>query len=197
MEEKKKWSYEELDAFITDITNAMLEAREGGSYVKAFEHALNKDFRGYGWLNSDLKPFMTRGYDETMRVALGAEMSGHGGWKYPVLERFADPEQGMIVFEWLMESPWPAVEDGHYTGFYRADGTGYTVHWYAGNMESMEQEDLGVGQPLQWSHELGLASGQMSKTLEDQFYLRRMKEKQAMLSWRDHLEDLQEEYQGA
>lgn len=194
MAETNKWSYEELDNFMTDLVRVMLEAREGGSYVKAFEHTLHKDFRGYGWLNSDMNPFIVRGYDETMRVALGAEMSGHGGWKYPVLERLVDPEQGLIAYEWLMESPWPAVEDGHYTGFYRADGTGYTVHWYAGEMQSLEQEDLGVGQPLQWSHELGLASGQMSKTLEDQFYLRRMKEKQAMLAWRDHLEDIREEY---
>lgn len=195
---EKNWSYEELEKFLMDLDKAMVAARQpDGSYVKAFEKLYSKEFRGYKWVNSDMNPFVVRGIDQVMRVALGAEMSGHGGWKYPMLDYWVDQEQGFVVFEWLMESPWPVkfkeeyYRDGEY---YRADGTGYTFHFYGGNMQSIEQEDCCPATPLQFSHELGLATGQMNATLEDQFYMRRGKEKQAFIAWQEHLEDVREEY---
>lgn len=198
MAEEKKWSYEELEEFLKKLDVAMTWARtDEGSYVKAFEGLYSKDFRGYKWVNSDMNPFVVRGIDQTMRIALGAEMSGHGGWKYPMLDYWIDEEQGVVAYEWLMESPWPVKNPENYYrdgDFYRATGTGYTIHFYGGDMLTMEQEDCCPATPLQFSHELGLATGQMNQALEDQFYMRRSKEKQSFIAWQEHLEDVAEEY---
>jgi len=190
-EDNKTYSYEELRIFAKKVHDDMLEARETGSYVKAMGSLYSDDIVGYGWsLGPGLPNFYAKGKEEIMRIALGAEMSGHSAWKYPWIHYGIDPEQGVIWYNWFMESPWEKP-DGT---FYFAHGSGYSIDWYAGNMQCNRQDDLAETQPLKFCHHQGIAAGLAEPALADQFRLRRGREVMAAEAWVDHLQELREEY---
>lgn len=185
-----KYTYEELEQFTDHIGKVMDEARETGSYTKAFSEVFVDDAT-YRWgLGPTMPDFYARGKDEILKVALGAEMAGTDGWKYPQIERYTDPEQNICCYRWIMESPW-LKEDGTY---YAATGYGYTAHWYAGNMKSLRQEDWCESDTIHYCHALGVATGLANQAMCEKVIMRRKRENMASEQWKEHLEDLREEY---
>lgn len=186
----KKYSYEELEQFAKKIQDVMTDARENGNYSSAFEQVFTDD-AFYRWgLGPMLPDFMANGKDEILKVALGAEMSGTDGWKYPWLESYIDDEQGIICYRWYMESPWEKPDGS----FYRSAGYGYTAHWYAGNMLSSRQEDWCESDPLNYTHAEGFANGMANEAMRQKVLLRRKREAMAIEQWQEHLEEIREEY---
>lgn len=185
-----KWSYEELEQFAKKIHDVMNIARETGSYKKAFEDIFTDD-ASYSWgLGPTMPDFMAKGKEEILRIALGAEMGGVDGWKYPWSGYWIDDEQGLVIYRWTMVSPWQ-YPDGTY---YASDGAGYTMHYYAGNMQSCKQIDVCETQQLQYVHAEGVAGGFANETLVKKVEMRRQREAFALDEWKRHLENLQEEY---
>lgn len=190
-----KWSYDELEAFLKKIHDVMDEARETGNYTAVFEDLYTEDAI-YSWgLGPTLPDFVATGKDEIMRIALGAEMGGVDGWKYPWSGYWIDEKQGVVAYRWEMVSPWKAPKGSTDGEYYKSDGYGYTFHYYAGNMKSKKQLDLCETQQLQYVHAEGIAAGLANEALTKKVEMRRQREAFAAEEWKDHLEEIRKKYE--
>ena len=188
--ELNKYTYEEIEAFGKKIHDVMLEARKTGQYVMANEAILD-DNVVYEWaLGPTLPAYIANGKDAVMRNALGAEMAGVDGWKYPWGDYWVDPEKGVLIYNWKMISPWER-SDGT---FYAANGYGYSFHTYAGNGRTKHKTDICESQMLQYCHAEGVAGGFANEAMREKVKMRRTRETMALENWIEHLEELREEY---
>ena len=92
----------------------------------------------YGWNLGPNEEFMAVGRDEIRDVALGLEMEGLQGWRYPYQKVLIDPEQGEVI------GLWRQIADAT-----RPDGSAYEVagiggSWfrYAGGWQWSWQRDF-------------------------------------------------------
>jgi hypothetical protein len=99
---------------------------------------LYTDDATYGWNVGPHDEFMAVGRDEILRLAVGLEMEGFGGWTYPYQRTLIDDVQGEAL------GLWKQVADAT-----RADGTHYEIaglggSWfrYAGNHQWSWQRDF-------------------------------------------------------
>jgi hypothetical protein len=196
-EYKLQYSYDELEEFVEYEHGILLEARETGSYVEPFRKLFSDDAESYKWTTGPgTAECLCVGKDEILRVGLGAEMAGHNDWKYPHLDYWCDPVQGIIWYRWLMEAPYarPGALEGE-AQYYRSWGTGYSMMWYGGNMQVRKQEDIAEWLPLFPSHQIGIAQGTIHPKLEEQYYMRMEKIHMAQELFEDHLKELEEEWE--
>jgi hypothetical protein len=92
----------------------------------------------YGWNLGPNEEFMAVGRDEIRAVALGLEMEGLQGWRYPYQKVLIDPEKGEVI------GLWRQIADAR-----RPDGRAYEVagiggSWfrYAGDWRWSWQRDF-------------------------------------------------------
>jgi hypothetical protein len=92
----------------------------------------------YGWNLGPNEEFMAVGRDEIRAVALGLEMEGLQGWRYPYQKVLIDPEKGEVI------GLWRQIADAR-----RPDGSAYEVagiggSWfrYAGDWRWSWQRDF-------------------------------------------------------
>jgi hypothetical protein len=92
----------------------------------------------YGWNLGPHEEFMAVGREEIRDIALGSEMVGLEGWRYPYQKVLIDPVQGEVL------GLWKQIADAS-----RADGSPYEVRglggsWfrYAGNWRWSWQRDF-------------------------------------------------------
>jgi hypothetical protein len=84
--------------------------------------AMYTEDASYGWSYGPHTDFMAVGRDEIRDIALGAEMSGLGGWEYPYEEILIDDRKAQVV------GFWRQVADAE-----RADGRRYEVAGIGGS----------------------------------------------------------------
>jgi hypothetical protein len=190
--EEYGWPYEEVDAYVRRYHDRMLEAEETGNFGLAQEQSFTDDAI-YNWNIGPTEPDMiANGKDEVLRIAYGAELAGVEGWKYPMVDYWLDPQQGLIVWKFEMISPWPKWPDGD--DYYMARGHGYTMQIYVGDMHVNRQYDECETPPLYWTHAEGIALGAAGKTLTEKYHMRVKRIQSALARREEYLEDLREEY---
>jgi hypothetical protein len=126
---------EELDEMVERWLEANRAAEAAGDWRPLAE--LYTEDATYGWNLGPKEEFMAVGRDEIRDVALGLEMGGLDGWKYPYESILVDERQGQVV------GFWRQVADAT-----RPDGTDYEIagiggSWfrYAGNFQWSWQRD--------------------------------------------------------
>jgi hypothetical protein len=87
----------------------------------------------YGWNLGPREEFMAVGREEIRDVALGLEMGGLDGWKYPYQEIVIDEVKGYVL------GFWKQVADG---GAYEVPGIGGSWFRYAGGFQWGWQRDF-------------------------------------------------------
>jgi ketosteroid isomerase-like protein len=76
----------------------------------------------YGWNLGPKETFMAVGRDQILELAVGTEMAGLGGWRYPHEEILIDEVKGQVV------SFWRQIADAT-----RPDGSNYEVAGLGGS----------------------------------------------------------------
>ncbi len=91
----------------------------------------------YGWNYGPDTDFMAVGRDEIRDLALGMEMGGLDGWRYPYQQILIDEVAGHVVGFWkqVADAPRP---DG---GIYEVAGIGGSWFRYAGDFQWSWQRD--------------------------------------------------------
>lgn len=92
----------------------------------------------YGWNLGPNEEFMAVGRDEIRDIALGLEMEGLQGWRYPYQKVLVDPEQGEVIGLWRQIAD-ATREDGR---AYEVAGIGGSWFRYAGNWQWSWQRDF-------------------------------------------------------
>ena len=92
----------------------------------------------YGWNLGPNEEFMAVGRDEIREVALGLEMEGLQGWRYPYQKVLIDPEKGEVIGLWrqIADATRP---DGR---AYEVAGIGGSWFRYAGGWQWSWQRDF-------------------------------------------------------
>ena len=91
----------------------------------------------YGWSYGPHTYFMAVGREEIRELALGAEMGGLDGWRYPYEEILIDEAKGQVVGFWRQVAD-ATREDGTH---YEVAGIGGSWFRYAGGFEWSWQRD--------------------------------------------------------
>jgi hypothetical protein len=92
----------------------------------------------YGWMYQPDKHFMAVGREQIRDWALGTEMLGFDGWRYPYVASVIDDRQGLCVGFWRQIS---TINDP--TGEpYEVVGIGGSWFQYGGNMQWAWQRDF-------------------------------------------------------
>jgi hypothetical protein len=92
----------------------------------------------YGWNLGPNEEFMVVGRDQIRDIALGLEMGGLDGWRYPYQKVLIDPVQGEIVGFWRQIAD-RARPDG---SSYEVPGIGGSWFRYAGDWQWSWQRDF-------------------------------------------------------
>jgi len=114
------YSYEELSEMVQLWTNANRRAEEAGDWRLMAD--LYTEDATYGWNLGPNEEFMVVGRSQIRDIALGLEMGGLDGWRYPYQKILIDPVQGEVV------GFWKQIADSS-----RADGSTYEVRGIGGS----------------------------------------------------------------
>jgi hypothetical protein len=127
---------EELDEMVERWLAENRRCEELGDWRSLAE--LFADDATYGWNLGPREEFMVVGREEIRRVALGMEMGGLDGWKYPYVRIVVDPRLGEVVGFWrqVAEARRP---DG---SPYEVAGIGGSWFGYGGNYQWKWQRDF-------------------------------------------------------
>jgi hypothetical protein len=127
---------EELEEMVERWLDANRMAEAAGDWKPMAE--LYTEDATYGWNFGPKEEFMAVGRDEIRDVALGLEMAGLDGWRYPYEEILVDDRKGQVL------GLWRQIADAT-----RPDGTNYEVaglggSWfrYAGDFQWSWQRDF-------------------------------------------------------
>lgn len=125
------FSRTELDEMVERWVEANKRAEELGDWKILAE--LYTEDATYGWNYGPTQEFMAVGRDEIRDIALGQEMEGLEGWRYPYQQFVVDERTGDVI------GFWKQVADAT-----RADGSHYTVQGIGGSW-------FKYGHDFQWS----------------------------------------------
>jgi hypothetical protein len=130
------FSYEELAQMVEKWLEANRCAEAAGDWKPMAD--LYTEDATYGWNLGPREEFMVVGRDEIRDVALGQEMGGLDGWKYPYQKVLIDPVAGEVIGLWkqIADATRP---DG---GSYEVPGLGGSWFRYAGNWRWSWQRDF-------------------------------------------------------
>jgi hypothetical protein len=92
----------------------------------------------YGWNFGPKEEFMAVGRDEIRELALGSEMAGLDGWRYPYEEILIDDRKGQVIGLWRQLADAERPDGSHY----EVAGIGGSWFRYAGNFEWSWQRDF-------------------------------------------------------
>ena len=91
----------------------------------------------YGWNYGPTTDFMAVGREEIRELALGAEMGGLDGWRYPYEEILIDDRKGQVVGFWRQVADAVRPDGSHY----EVAGIGGSWFRYGGNFQWSWQRD--------------------------------------------------------
>lgn len=114
------YSYEELSEMVQRWTRANRQAEEARDWRPMAD--LYTEDATYGWNLGPNEEFMVVGRTQIRDIALGLEMGGLDGWRYPYQKILIDPVQGEVV------GFWKQIADSS-----RADGSTYEVRGIGGS----------------------------------------------------------------
>lgn len=127
----------ELEEMMRRWLDANRRAEETGDW-KTTLGAHYLDDAEYRWDIGPDETFVARGVQEIREVAIGYQMAGFEGWKYPYERVIIDEQQGEIVCFWRQISPFKRP-DGTY---YEVQGGGGSWFRYGGDYKWAEQRDF-------------------------------------------------------
>ena len=130
------YQYEELAEMVERWLAANRRAEAAGDWKPMAD--MYTDDATYGWNLGPNEEFMAVGRNEIRDIALGLEMGGLDGWRYPYQQVLIDPVRGEVI------GLWRQIADSA-----RTDGTRYEVpgiggSWfrYAGDWRWSWQRDF-------------------------------------------------------
>ena len=127
---------DELDAMWQRWIQANLLAQHKGDWTGLAE--LYAPEATYGWMYAPDDQFMAVGRDQIRDWALGTEMLGFDGWKYPYVASVIDDRQGMCVGFWRQVSTMTDPSGAPY----EVAGVGGSWFSYGGDMQWAWQRDF-------------------------------------------------------
>ncbi|MGW5570945.1 nuclear transport factor 2 family protein [Nocardia thailandica] len=92
----------------------------------------------YGWNYGPKQEFMAVGREEIREIAVGQEMDGLEGWRYPYQHVVIDERTGDVVGFWKQTSDATREDGSHYT----VEGIGGSWFRYGGNFQWNWQRDF-------------------------------------------------------
>jgi hypothetical protein len=130
------FSYEELAQMVEKWLEANRRAEAAGDWKPMAE--LYTEQATYGWNLGPREEFMVVGREEIRDVALGQEMGGLDGWKYPYQKVLIDPVAGEVIGLWKQIADAKRPDGGHY----EVAGLGGSWFRYGGNWQWSWQRDF-------------------------------------------------------
>ncbi|MGE5290896.1 MAG: hypothetical protein ACM3ML_27620 [Micromonosporaceae bacterium] len=127
---------EELDEMVSRWLAANRRCEQAGDWRPLAE--MYTQDATYGWNMGPATEFMAVGRGEIRDVALGMEMGGLDGWRYPYQKVLIDDRQGEVVGFWK-QTATAARDDGRP---YEVPGIGGSWFRYAGNWQWSWQRDF-------------------------------------------------------
>jgi hypothetical protein len=132
-----KYSRHELEEMMRRWADANRRAEETGDWRSTLGAHYTDDAE-YRWDVGPDETFIARGVQEIRDIALGYQMEGFKGWKYPYDRVLVDDVKGEVVAFWRQVAPYR-----------RADGSAYEVagvggSWfrYGGDFKWSRQQDF-------------------------------------------------------
>lgn len=155
----------ELEDMVEQFLAANDDAGRTGNW-KALADFYTEDAL-YTWNIDTSHEFVARGRDQIRDWALGTEMAGLEGWRYPYLRTLIDDQRGEVVAFWRQIGP--SGPDGAEP--YEIVGTGGSWFHYAGNLQWDWQRDffdhLNAGTTFMVMARDGVLSDEMQRRLEE------------------------------
>lgn len=129
---------DEIDAFIDAWIDANIAAEKVQDWTPLAD--FYEDDAHYGWNYGTKDDFMAVGKEEIRELALGQEMKGLEGWKYPYVARVIDTRTGDVICLWRQIAE--GTEDPRTGRPYEVYGLGGSWFRYAGNRKWAWQRDF-------------------------------------------------------
>jgi hypothetical protein len=126
---------DEMEAMVERWLAANREAERVGDWRPMAE--LYTEDATYGWSYGPKEDFMVVGRDEIRDIALGLEMGGLDGWKYPYQEILIDDRKGQVIGLWKQIADATRADGSHY----EVAGIGGSWFRYAGDWQWSWQRD--------------------------------------------------------
>jgi len=157
-----KYPRAELEQMVRRWLDANQRAEQTGDWQTTLGAHYTDDAE-YSWDLGPNERFVARGVTEIRQWALGAQMEGFDGWRYPYDNVLIDEAQGQVVGFWHQVSP-----------FRRPDGSAYEVaglggSWfrYGGDYKwSWQRDFFDFGNVMATFSELA-AAGHLNGTIKD------------------------------
>ena len=130
---------EELEDVMQRWLDANRASEKAGDWTRLAE--FYTDDATYGWNIGPKEDVMCVGIDEIRDIALGQEMEGLAGWRYPYQRVIIDDRIGEIVGFWKQVATDPKDEAGTSEEF-EVYGIGGSWFRYAGNGKFSWQRDF-------------------------------------------------------
>jgi hypothetical protein len=126
----------ELEAFWQTWVDATESAQHSGDWSRLARFYAPD--ASYGWSCSPTDHFMATGRDEIRDWALGTEMHGFQGWRYPYQSVVIDERTGQVVGFWRKVTSFPDPDGQPY----QVPGIGCSWFGYAGARQWSWQRDV-------------------------------------------------------
>jgi hypothetical protein len=191
-----KWKYDDLEKIVLE-TRATSDDGLMANNIAESQAKLFADNVVYNWNLGPTEPDMVaNGKDEVLRIALGAELGGIEGWKYPMVDYWIDPQQAICVWKTVMQSPWPVWPDDvkRPYEYYTCRTWGYSYHFFDDEGKATRKYDEWEVPTIFWTHAEGVALDVASPVMKDKYAMRLKRIEGALRRRKEYLDDLCEEY---
>jgi hypothetical protein len=125
----------ELEAMMDRWLQANATAEATGDWTVLAD--FYTDDATYGWNLGPKETFMAVGRDQIRELAVGTEMAGLAGWRYPHEEILIDEVKGQVVSFWRQIADATRADGSHY----EVEGLGGSWFRYAGDGRWSWQRD--------------------------------------------------------
>jgi hypothetical protein len=130
------YPYDELSEMVQRWLQANLDAQKAGDWTGLA--TMYTEDATYGWNLGPTEEFMAVGRGEIRDIALGLEMGGLDGWKYPYQKVLIDEHQGEVIGLWKQVADSPRLDGGAY----EVPGIGGSWFRYGGVWQWSWQRDF-------------------------------------------------------
>lgn len=128
---------EELEQMMERWLEANRNAERENNWAKYLGPLYTED-AVYRWNVGPKEEFVAHGRREIQEWALGVQMEGFDGWRYPYQKVLIDEKAGEVVAFWKQVAPYTRADGTPY----EVAGKGGSIFRYAGNYLWAEQEDF-------------------------------------------------------
>ncbi len=136
-EEPTRHARKELEEMVRRWLDANRRAEETGDWKTTLGAHYTSDAI-YRWDLGPDQEFVARGLEEIREVAIGYQMDGFAGWKYPYDRVIIDEAKGEVVAFWRQVAPYKRADGSAY----EVPGVGGSWFRYGGDYKWSEQQDF-------------------------------------------------------